>query len=125
MTIRWKLQRTYGRRHVRSVGAMLLGCVLAWAPLGYAAQAAAKAGTGASATQTKAGTVAPASSQLVDLNTATVQQLQALPGIGTTYAAKIVAGRPYTKKTDLVSKNIVPKATYTKIAPMVIAKQKQ
>ena len=58
---------------------------------------------------------APAATGPVDVNTATVEELDALEGIGPTRAAEIVAGRPYTSIDDLVAKGVVPQATFERI----------
>jgi DNA uptake protein ComE-like DNA-binding protein len=68
-------------------------------------------------------TTAQAQTALLDINSATVAQLDALKGIGPVRAAAIVKGRPYKRKDELVTRNIIPQSVYDDIKDLIIAKQ--
>ena len=61
--------------------------------------------------------------ELMDINSASKQELMTLPGIGDAYSQKIIDNRPYRAKNELVQKNVIPQATYDKISGQIIAKQ--
>jgi competence protein ComEA len=81
------------------------------------------AGTQASAPETTKTKIAAKKSPLVDVNSASKEELDALPGIGDAIAQKIIAGRPYRTKRELLTRKIVPKSTYEKIKDQIIAHQ--
>ena len=72
----------------------------------------------------KAETKAAPKADLLDINSATADQLKALKGIGDAYSAAIIKGRPYKGKDELVSKKIIPQNVYNEIKDKIIAKQK-
>jgi DNA uptake protein ComE-like DNA-binding protein len=99
----------------RIVRSLIVCCLLALFAAAQSKDAAKKAPEKAAA---------PAkSAALLDLNSAAVNELRELPGIGEAYSKKIIDGRPYARKDELVSKGIVPQATYDKIKDKVIARQ--
>jgi DNA uptake protein ComE-like DNA-binding protein len=106
------------------VVAMLAMLVFALGAGPAAAQAKTKPKPAPTAAKSQAGKPA-AKATLVDLNTASKQELMAIPGIGDAYSQKIIDGRPYARKDELVTKHIVPQATYDKIKDQLIAKQKK
>jgi len=97
---------------------VVLALMLA-ATLGSAQSAPASASGGPSKSAKNAKSTGAA--QKLDINTATKDQLDALPGIGEAYAQKIIEGRPYNAKNDLVRRKVIPQATYDGIKDQIIA----
>ena len=96
----------FNPRHKLLAAALLFAVTSVFAPAQKPKPAAA----------TAASTAAP-----LDINTATADQLKAFPGIGDAYSKRIIDGRPYTAKNQLVTRGILPQATYDKIKDQIIA----
>ncbi len=106
----------------RKLMAQIAVLVFALSLLGSSALGQAAAPAPASKPAAAADTAKTAGEKL-DINSATKDQLKALPGIGDAYSQKIIDGRPYRAKNQLVQKKIIPQATYEKIKDLIIAKQ--
>ncbi len=94
---------------------------LATVALLFAAFPLLHAQTPSSTSQAKAQAQAAAATDKIDINTASPDQLKSIPGIGDAYAKRIVDGRPYAQKTQLLSRGILPQATYDKVKERIVA----
>lgn len=113
--------RVRGRLAV-AAGVLLALALSAPAMASPADPAASPAPAAHKAPHAAAKSAAPAAAK-IDINSASAEDLAKLPGIGDAYAKKIIDGRPYKGKNELLSKKILPKAVYDKIASRIIAKQ--
>ncbi len=106
---------------MRSISNLMFTALLALSLLGGITVTAGAQSSADSSMSAKASKAAAAMADKLDINSATKDQLDALPGIGPVYADKIIAGRPYRTKRDLVTKKIISPSLYEKIKDQIIA----
>ena len=109
---------------MRKVYALIVAAILALAicsPRIAQAQAGSSSSQSAATSATKTKTSSAA--HKLDINSASKEELDALPGIGEAYAQKIIDNRPYRTKRDLVAKKVIPQSTYDKIQDRITAHQ--
>jgi len=121
----------YSRLASLTAAALALGLLASSPSFAQATQPAGsdKAAPSKMAPAPKADKMAPAAKadtkkELLDINSATADQLKQLKGIGDAYSAAIIKNRPYKGKDELVQKKIIPENTYAGIKDQIIAKQK-
>lgn len=110
-------------RHCAALVMLILAVSFGSAQTSSAPAQKATKGKPSTATSSTPSATMPVSGDPMDINTASEAQLKTLPGIGDAYSKRIVAGRPYAAKNQLVSKGILPQATYDKVQTSIIAKR--